>query len=452
VLGGPCARQRARGARLAATLVAAALLLGLAHPARAQSINYTVQVVALSDRDGALSVQNDLLRQGFPAYVVRSTSAQGAIFRVRVGAFANRPAALHYANAMPEVSGGRAVPALAEAIPAGITPLAPRLLFEQDVSGTEPRLLAFPDGGLALRLQWRVPLGQAEYVIFRGGTVERVKAWQLVDGPDGQRLRVRDMPLWADTWQQDPQEVRDAYEANVLALIAERLGVGAVKVAAARYVPPGDEVPRLIVVEKLTPKVSDVPELLGVGLPASGMTAAGPIAYLGIDPGLLPGVPDSARLDLATRSVTGTLAEATWSGFADESEAPEGQGPASQGGETEVPATPPETPPAPGGGGDAAEGPATAEVPATEEPAAPGQSSGPEPAAPEPAASTPGVVMGDGWQAVADGTFVRLTALGQDGGALTSWRACVGLPLWSDGHYLLALQDGALLVYDFLPR
>ncbi len=60
--------------------------------------------------------------------------------------------------------------------------------------------------------------------------------------------------------------------------------------------------------------------------------------------------------------------------------------------------------------------------------------------------------MGDDWQAVADGAFVRLTAVGQDGAALTSWRACVGLPIWSDGHYLLALQDGALLVHDFLPR
>ncbi len=441
-------------------MAAAALALGLVHSAWAQSINYTVQVVALSDRDGALSVQNDLLRQGFPAYVVRSTSAQGDIFRVRVGAFANRPAALHYANAMPEVSGGRAVPALAEAIPAGITPLAPRLLFEQDVSGNELRLLAFPEGGLALRLQWRVPLGQAEYVIYRGGTVERVKAWQLVDGPDGQRLRVRDMALWADTWQQDPQEVRDAYEANVLALVAERLGVGAAKVAAARYVPPGDEVPRLIVVEKLTPRLSDVPELLGVGLPASGMTAAGPIAYLGIDPGLLPGVPESARLDLATRSVTGTLARATWSGFEDGAEAPENQGSAGQEGETEGPGTPPEAPTEPEGEPEAAgsgAGPEDAGPGGGPEDAGPGggpEDATPAPASPAPgaASSAPGVVIGDDWQAVADGAFVRLTAVGQDGAALTSWRACVGLPIWSDGHYLLALQDGALLVYDFLPR
>ncbi len=428
---GLAARRRTVGGSLAAPLVAiAALLLGGVHFAWAQSINYTVQVVALSDRDGALSVASDLLRQGYPAYVVRSTSAQGDIFRVRVGAFANRPAALHYANAMPEVSGGRAVPALAEAIPPGITPLAPRLLFEQDVSGTEPRLLAFPDGALALRLQWRVPLGQAEYVIFRNGTVERVKAWQLVDGPNGQRLRVRDMPLWPDTWQQDAPEVRDAYEANLLVLFAERLGVSAAKVQAARYVPPGDEVPRLIVVELLAPGAVDGPKLLGVGLPASGMTASGPIAYLGIDPGLLPGVPESARLDLATRSVTGTLAEATWSGFEKSTPEATGEEPAQRNEGAEEPATPPEAPPAPDG--DEAE------------PA--------EPAAPEPAAAQPGVVSGDEWQAVADGSFVRLTSFGEGGVASASWRACVGMPLWSDGNYLLALQDGELLVYDFLPR
>jgi len=387
-----------------AVLAWALVLLAAGQAAWAQGISYTVQVVALSDRDSALRVVGDLLREGYPAYVVRSTSAQGDVFRVRVGVFANRPAALTYADAMPEVGGGRPVPALAEAIPTGITPLAPRLLLQEDVSGVEARLLRFGSGGLALRLQWRVPLGQAEYVILREGAVERVRAWQLVEGPEGVRLRVRDMALWPDTWQQDSAEVRQGYLTNLVTLVADRLGVGAAEVMAARYVPPGDEVPRLIVVERVQAGAPDAAELLGVGLPAGGMTPAGPIAYLGLDPGTLPGVPASARIDLATRSVSGELAEATWAGF--------------EGGAV------PEDPEAPG-----------------ENPAHP---------APPPG----GAVTGDGWTAAPDGRFVRLSVdpAGAAGGTAASWRACVGTPLWSDGRYLLALQGGVLLVYDFLPR
>ncbi|HZJ10070.1 MAG TPA: SPOR domain-containing protein, partial [Trueperaceae bacterium] len=125
--------MRGRSWLVAAVVSLAAALV----PALAQSISYTVQVVALSDREAALNLQSDLIREGFPAYVVRSTSAQGDVFRVRVGAFANRAAALRYASGMPVTGGGQPVPALAEAIPPGITPLAPLLLVELPFSGRD---------------------------------------------------------------------------------------------------------------------------------------------------------------------------------------------------------------------------------------------------------------------------------------------------------------------------
>src|SRR5690606_23820850 len=102
-------------------------------------------------------IMTDLLRHGYPAYVVRSTSSAGDVFRVRVGAFANRPAALLYAESMPQVAGGQPVPALAEAIPSGLTPLAPRLVLSQDLTGLDMRLLMVGDS-LALRTQQRTPL------------------------------------------------------------------------------------------------------------------------------------------------------------------------------------------------------------------------------------------------------------------------------------------------------
>ncbi|MBX3139414.1 MAG: SPOR domain-containing protein [Trueperaceae bacterium] len=420
---------------IAPLVVVCAALIGLAS---AQSIAYTVQVLALSDRDAALGVMGDLQRQGYPAYVTRSTSAQGDVFRVRVGAFVNRPAAVNYAEAMPSVSGGRPVPALAESIPAGITPLAPRLLLEEDVSGMEARLLAFPDGSLVLRLQWRVPLAQAEYVVIQGGEVERVRAWRLAEGPGGERLRVRELPLWPDTWQQDSPEVRQAFAANLVALVAERIGVRASEVDAARYRPQGDEVPRLFVVERV-PAGGDAPELLGVGLPASGVTAAGPIAYLGIDPTRLPGLPEGARVDLASGSVIGDLAVVPW---------PLGEPGAEPGAEAADDAAEQATLETVEGATAESEGSAVG-AEGTGAGADGDGAAGDESAA---AGTAAGAVVGDGWVASPDGEFVRLTAVDASTGATVSWRAGVGTPVWSDGRRLLALRSGKLLVYDFLLR
>ena len=104
--------MRGRVDRLAPFKLALALALaGHLTLASAQSIAYTVQVVALSDQEAALGIQTDLLREGFPAYVVRSTSDQGDVFRVRVGAFADRASTLLYASGMPgSVEGSRSRP------------------------------------------------------------------------------------------------------------------------------------------------------------------------------------------------------------------------------------------------------------------------------------------------------------------------------------------------------
>lgn len=392
------ARWPRRAARLLGALVA---LAALSAPVAAQQIAYTVQVVALSDRQAALDIVSDLLRQGFPAYAVSSRSTQGDVFRVRVGAFVNRPAALRYAEAMPEVAGGQPVPALAESIPQGITPLAPRLLLEQHVAGVEVRLLPFGDG-LALRLQQRSPLAVAEYVIPGQGAVERVRAWQLVDEEGGTRLWVREMPLWPDTWQEDGEEVREGYRNSLLGLVAERLGLDLAAVVDAQFTGV-DEVPRLLVVERVRPGVADGTELLGLGLPASGMTPAGPLRYLGIDAADLPGVPAGVRVDLAAGTVTGQLRPAEAVPAPEEAEAGE---------------------------------------PGAEQPDAEPQGSGGDDA-----------VRGDGWVAAPDGPFIRLTVPPAiEGGGARSWRAAFGMPLWSDGRHLLAGDGQTLLLYDFLSR
>lgn len=82
-----------------------------------------MQVTTASDQSTALSLQTELRLEGFPAYVVRASTGQGDLYRVRVGAFANRDAALSYAGRMPPLGGSQPVPILAESIPQRTMPL-----------------------------------------------------------------------------------------------------------------------------------------------------------------------------------------------------------------------------------------------------------------------------------------------------------------------------------------
>ena len=282
---------------LVRALVVVAALVGLAalSVVRAQSIAYTVQVVALSDREAALNLQSDLIRDGFPAYVVRSTSQQGDVFRVRVGAFANRPAALTYAAAMPVTGGGQPVPALAEAIPPGITPLAPLLVIEVPLAGRAVVVKQL-DSALALRFQRPAEVAPAEYLIVEDSAVSSALAWRLGER-DGSRLWVRETLLWPPSWRDESDAVREGFQTSLIRLLAERLGVDAEVVQAAAYRPNPEGAPRLIVVELEAPEQPDGVLLLGIGLPFSGMTPAGPLEYLGVDAAELP--PVASDVDLA---------------------------------------------------------------------------------------------------------------------------------------------------------
>lgn len=281
-------------ARTVAVAVAICLAT-LAMSVRAQSIAYTVQVVALSDREAALSLQSDLIRQGFPAYVVRSTSDQGDVFRVRVGAFANRAAALTYASAMPATGGGQPVPALAEGIPQGITPLAPQLLLELPLAGRD---VAVNNIGAALVLRFQGPtqVAPAEYVITEDGAITSATAWRLGER-EGSRLWVRETLLWPATWRDESDAVREGFRTSLIRLLAERLGIEPEAVEAATYRPDPEGAPRLIVVELEAPEQPDGVSLLGLGLPFSGMTPSGPLEYLGVDADELPPVDSLVDLE-----------------------------------------------------------------------------------------------------------------------------------------------------------
>jgi hypothetical protein len=111
----------------------------------AQAISYTVQVVAFSDEPRARRVQSELAGQGYPAYLINVPTAQGQVYRIRVGAFANRAAAALFAQTMPSVEGSTPSPALAEGgVPPGLIPLAPALLGQYDLTTMSVQVFPWP--------------------------------------------------------------------------------------------------------------------------------------------------------------------------------------------------------------------------------------------------------------------------------------------------------------------
>ena len=493
--------------RHAAVALAIMVVAGLA--AQATAISYTVQVIAVSDQATAISISRDLLRDGYPAYVVRSTGAPGDVFRVRVGAFANRAAALRYADSMPEVGGSKPVPALAEAIPEGIMPLTPRLVWQVAWVGEDVRVLPWP-GGVAVRLQPVDPVQQARYALVQEGVVREIDAWSLLPlavvpellsepeidvpmidltlpqepdpgsepepdpeteptperapdtdqmpepdpepgrdpepepepdvepepGPERDpepesepeperdpepasqaaeasaaaeplaeepaaepvaeadrregapessaedvitRLRtrladpdasvpeealllLRDRPLWPASWEDDEPEVRSAFRASLVALIAHAVDLPHERVDALAYFPGGEPPPALVVLDVSDPSGRDTGSVVAVGDPVSGMHASGPSRLL----------PEGVARALPGWPYTRLVPE----------------------------------PPL----GDARFG-------------------------------------GADWVVRSDGGFVRIEL--PDG---ATWRAGVGAPLWSDGTHVVAWDGQYLLLYDFVWR
>lgn len=421
----------------------------------ALAISYTVQVIAVSDQDSALSISRELLRDGYPAYVVRSTGAQGDVFRVRVGAFANRAAALRYADAMPEVAGSRPVPALAEAIPQGIMPLAPRLLVQEPWTTQEVRVSPWPGAGIAVRLQALDPLRQALYVVVQDGVERRFEAWLAVPLavlPEPPQPAELDVPIVDLTVPPDvpadarPDEPDEPVQDDDTADPAEPAPTEAVPDEASADTPEaapeadGVEADR-VEAEGLAAWVAD---------PASAEPEAG--LLLVRDRWLWPpswqADEDAVRTAFRSSLVAITARELALDEASVEalSYLPGG-----------------ESPPAlivldlsDRSARDAGHVLALGDTTASFRTHGPtrfvvGAAAPDVPAWPETRVrrdATPEAPLGgDGWTVRPDGPFVRITLA--DG---ATWRAGVGTPLWSDGRYVVAWDGATLLLYDFVAR
>jgi len=254
-------------------------LLGLAltvAAAWAQSdlVPYTVQVAALSDQDAAIDMSTALLRDGFPAYVVRAEGAAGSVFRVRAGAFGDRASAERYAEAMAGATGTEPRPALAEAIPSGILPLAPTRWFRAE-PGQHAVLIEWGDGGVAARLGPKEQAGR--YVLPDGSSFV---AWWARSRSQGGRSEVAEMVLDGDATSDDAPSVREALFRQRMRLVADRAGLDADRVEAlAVRGEPGDR--RLVVWRVVSGRQGAEDAVMGVALAATTPTSRAASDWLG---------------------------------------------------------------------------------------------------------------------------------------------------------------------------
>lgn len=249
------------------------LLLSLVSVGWAQAISYTVQVAAVSDETQALRLRGELAAQGFPAYLLTVPTSEGLVYRLRVGAFADRAAAARFAAAMPNVGGSAPTPALAESIPAGLIPLEPELLGAYDLKEITVQVLPW-QRGLAVRSQPVGLGGQALYTLVLPDGLLEFGAWRAAPGENGGFTRVYSLPLWSTDWRERSAAERDTYLQTVLANIAADFDLTAAQVAAFTFT-EASEIPFLVLVEH-TDETGETTRLRALGQPGKGLTPAGP--------------------------------------------------------------------------------------------------------------------------------------------------------------------------------
>ena len=259
----------------------------------AQAISYTVQVAALSDQTSAASLRRTLRGEGYPAYLVSVPGDAQTIYRLRVGAFADRDGAQAYASAMRGVGGTVPVPALAEGIPPELFPLEPRFVARYSVSPFE-RLEIVPwrsgRGGddamlMALRTQGRFenePLPATYRVLTPELALSPFAAWRAAPLPNAAPadanvvLRVTNLPLAAPEEQNAPGGALSTTGRARLLEAAEALGLGEAQIQPYIFYEPGRGTPFLVVAERFDPVSRTGGRYPALGKPESTLKAAGP--------------------------------------------------------------------------------------------------------------------------------------------------------------------------------
>lgn len=386
------------------------------------AISYTVQLFASSDEAKASQLQAELAGQGYKAYLLRVPTAQGQVYRIRVGVFGNRAAAALFAQVMPSVEGSTPSPALAEGgVPQDFIPLQPALLGQYDLETTLVQVFPWPvpesvapettpqeavtdetaegpetlgptpspstpkpefsttpleetppseptaNAGFSENvasqpvMAIRVqPRDASEQAHYRIGDLE-FEAWQAAPEQDGWILRVRSFPVWPDDWQTTSEVERTQYRETVLANLSGDLDLTPQQLEPFVFELP-DKAPFIIVVERFNPETQQIERLRMVGQPRPNQDNLG-LTLNG------PAAFFGEAVDMPTPQ-TDTIFEVS-----EDSDVPD-------------------------------------------------------------------QVSGSGWQASRDDDYVVLTVEDK------SWRAAVGQPLWGGGDLLVALYNKQALIYQ----
>lgn len=275
--------------------------------AAAQTISYTVQVAALSDQASAEGLRRTLSEAGYPAYLVSVPGGAGTVYRLRVGAFADREGAQAYAAAMRGIGGTVPVPALAEGIPPDLIPLEPRFVARYRVPDVS-RLEVVPWGdAAALRVQGRLqeePLIASYRVLTSELAAFPFAAWRAAPlpspAPDEANAvqRVTNLPLYtADEADALPEDgsLTEAGRGR-LSEAAEALGLSEAQVRPYVFFEPGRGAPFLAVAERFDPASRTGGRFPALGNPSTArLGAAGPeLTWFGQAPpeGFPEGLPD----------------------------------------------------------------------------------------------------------------------------------------------------------------
>ena len=263
------------------------LLLGFLLWGSALAQTVTVQVAALSDESSAISLQRELVNADFPAYLESVTTETGILYRLRVGAFANREAALVYATELAKrIPGTDPIPATAQLLPEGVAPLLPALVARYDYAPTvsEMRVVRWGDGyalrfqgsfeGEALEAEYRILNPMLDSMPFRAwraapddGTGENAaaEAWSI---------RISNLLLAPAA--SSGRERDDSVQAS-LEQIAQTMELDPEDVATFVRYTPGQGQPYVVIVERYNIATGATQSYDALGdVPAGASSPAGP--------------------------------------------------------------------------------------------------------------------------------------------------------------------------------
>ncbi len=234
------------------------------------AISYTVQVIALSSESNVNVLKENLIKLGFPAYVISVPTNQGHIFRLRVGSFADRETALKYANAMQGVLDSLPVPQLAEGIPDDLVGLEPKSLGNYDRNNVVFSVKGWNDE-YVIRVQQLGNFEEADYYLKD----IQFKAFRAVAKDDESLIRVYARPLWPKVYPLDSTNERDAFYSNVVTELLPKLGITVDEIKKYQFLNSDNE-PFLVLVEEHNIKSGKTTILKALGDPSSSISQYGP--------------------------------------------------------------------------------------------------------------------------------------------------------------------------------